>query len=348
MSIVEPEKLIILISDLEDFLSSWNVMASDALSLTEKMRAECMEVCNLAEKDKNRSMETERTDGEILKKAKEQTDSLYKKSNELKQQTSPFPDQAENRVQKWKHSCEQSDRYIQGAEEWLNTAIEELQRAQYELDEAERDYRYQVNLYHAAVDRLNSTPPMYEVTRTDLKGQEYKEMGPNPEYESARGDKVAQENELRRRKIILDDKRRVHEFAQEQKGQAKEACSIAEAMQKESERFLKEALVLKEWAYDAEKYASYALSAIESASRLNEEAEAKCKKQSAIIEEIIRQYEKIKSCQEEILYFSQNISEQTNSCNNIITRFAMVLNNKKTLLHRLSAILPDKIAPFII
>ena len=277
-----------------------------------------------------------------MAKAKEQTGSLHERSNELKRQTSNLPDQAEVRVREWGRSCELSGQYLQDAEEWLNTATKELQRAQNELYEAERDYIDQKNLYKAAVEYYNITTKEIEGRNSNGK----KEYGPNQAWNSARINMEEQRRQLDIKEKVFKEKTKIHERAKEQKKRAEEAFSITEDLQSKSENFLKRAFDIKEWACDAEKFASHALNTVESALKLNEEAEAKCKKQNEIIEETIRQYEKIKSCHEDILYVSQNISEQTNSCSNIITRFAMVLNNKKTLLHRLSAILPDKIVPF--
>ena len=346
MSIVEPEKLIILISDLEDLLSSWNMMALDALSHTEKMRRESIEVYNSAEKDKNRSVETEGTDIQFLKKSKEQSDRLSERSSELKRQTSLLPNHAEIRVQKWKHSYELSIQYVQYVEEWLKTANKEFERAQHELNEAKNNFNDQVDCYNAAVTRLKSTPPIYEVKKTDLEGQEYKELGPNPEYEFARLDVEEQESKLSRRRKTLNDKKRIHELAQEQKEKAEEAYSIVDVMKSKSRYFLEKAFDLKEWAYDAEKSASYAISAAETVLKLNDEAETMCKKQNEIKDEVIRQSETINTYQDKMHNITKKIIDHTNSCGTVITRFVMMLNNKKTLLYRLSEILPDKITPF--
>lgn len=70
MSLVETDKLILLITDLDELLSSWNVAASDAYAHTLKLKAENIEVHNLAEKDKSRAIDTEESDRKAIEKSR--------------------------------------------------------------------------------------------------------------------------------------------------------------------------------------------------------------------------------------------------------------------------------------
>ena len=116
MSLVDPEKLIVLISDLEELLSSWNVVASDAYTLTEKLKREGVEVHNLAEKDKSRSIETMEGDSREVEKSRKEIESLLEKSQDLLQRTSHLPDQINERVQRWRRACDVSNQHVRSEE----------------------------------------------------------------------------------------------------------------------------------------------------------------------------------------------------------------------------------------
>lgn len=346
MSIVEPEKLIILISDLEEMLSSWNVAASDAYALTEKIKREGEEVNNLAEKDRSRSTDIEGEDCREIESVKKEGESLLEKSQELLRQTSCLPDQAVIREQKWRRACEVSYQYYKDSDEWLNTATHELQRAKNELEDAENDYDRQATRYDNALSKLNSTPPYVEIEKTDLNGRTYKEQGPNAEYEDAKRDVEAQAQELRRREGELKEKRWYHERAQEQFEQSNKALELAQNMQKRAQKCLDKSLDLKEWANNAVRSATYAMSAIESAQRYDNDAVCLNGKQKEINENVIREFERLKNTLDNLMGVVQNIKEQTSICNTINVHFLNSLDIKKTLLHRLTAISPDSIDPF--
>ena len=346
MSLVEPEKLIILISDLEDMLSSWNVAASDACALTEKLSRESGEVHNLAEKDKSRSADIEGDDYREIERSKKDGESLYEKCQELLQLTSRLPDEAAIREQKWRRACEVSNQHIKEVDEWLNTASHELQRAQNELEDAENDYEKQVTRYDNAQSTLNSTPPYVEIEKTDLKGRPFKEQAPNPEYERARRDVEAQAQELRRKEGVLKEKRWYHERAQEQFDQANRASELAQDMHDRAQKYLEKSLDLKEWANNAERSATYAHSAIESAQRYDNDAKSLNEKQKDFNENITREFQKLKSTLEDFVNVVHNIKELSSVCNTINVQFLNTLDIKRTLLHRLAAISPDNIEPF--
>lgn len=346
MSIVEPEKLIILISDLEEMLSSWNVVASDAYALTEKIKREGEELNNLAEKDRSRSIDTEGEDYREIEKAKKVSESLFEKSHELLRQTSRLSDQAVIREQKWRRACNVSCQYIKDSDEWLNTATHELQRAQDELEGAKNAYDRQATRYDNALSKLNSTPPYIEIEKTDLNGRTYKEQGPNAEYEDAKRDVEVQVIELRRREGDLKEKRWHHERAQEQFELSNKASELTQSMQRRAQKCLDKSLDLKEWANNAEKSATYAMSAIESAQRYDNDAVCLNGKQKEINESVIREFDKLKNTLENLMSAVQNIKDQTSTCNTINVRFLNSLDIKRTLLHRLAAISPNNIAPF--
>ena len=346
MSLVDPEKLIVLISDLEELLSSWNVVASDAFTLTEKLKWEGVEVHNLAEKDKSRSIETIEGDSREVEKSRKEIESLLEKSQDLLQRTSHLPDQINERVQRWRRACDVSNQHVQDANEWKNMANNEFRRAQNELDDATDEYNRQVNRYNSALATLNSTYPYYEVEKTDLKGRPYKEQGPNPEHERARLDVEAQAEELRRRERELNEKRVLYERAQEQLSLAKKSLELASDMQTKAQRTLEKSLDIKEWASNAERAASHAQSAIESSLRYNNDADKLNEEQKGIGENIIRGFDKLKTTLADAIKVIQDIKEQTSTCNSVAVQFGIALDRKKSLLYRLSSILPDKITPF--
>lgn len=346
MSLVDPEKLIVLISDLEELLLSWNVVASDAYTLTEKLKREGVEVHNLAEKDKSRSIETMEGDSREVEKSRKEIESLLEKSQDLLQRTSHLPDQINERVQRWRRACDVSNQHVQNANEWKNLANNEFRRAQNELDDATDEYNRQVNRYNSALATLNSTYPYYEVEKTDLKGRPYKEQGPNPEHERARLDVEAQAEELRRRERELNEKKVLYERAQEQLSLAEKSLELASDMQAKAQRTLEKSLDIKEWASNAERAASYAQSAIESSLRYNNDADKLNEEQKGIGENIIRGFDKLKTTLAEAIIVIQDIKEQTSTCNSVAVQFGIALDRKKSLLYRLSSILPDKITPF--
>ena len=346
MSLVEPEKLIILISDLEDMLSSWNVAASDAYALTEKLRIESGEVHNLAEKDKSRSVDIQGDDYREIDKSVKEGESLYEICQELLQLTSRLPEEAVIREQKWRRACEVSNQHIKEADEWLNDASNDLQRAQDELNDAENAYERQATRYDNAQSTLNSTPPYVEIEKTDLKGRPFKEQAPNPEYERARRDVETQAQELRRREGVLKEKRWYYERAQEQFDQANQASELAQDMHMKAKKHLEKSLDLKEWANNAERSATYANSAIGSAQRYSNDSKSLNEKQKDLNENIIREFHKLKSTLEDLVNVVHNIKERTSACNTINVQFMNTLDIKGTLLHRLTAINPENIEPF--
>ena len=346
MSIVEPEKLIILISDLEELLSSWNIAASDAYTLTEKLKREGIEVNNLAEKDRNRALETAEVDSHEVERLRKDSESLYDKSQELSQQTFRLSDLADERFRKWKEAHIVSNQHVQESDEWLKTANNEFRRAKYELDDAEEDYNKQEYRYNAALSTLNSTPEYYEIEKTDLKGRPYKEHGYNPAHESAKYQVGVEEEKLREKKRILKEKKDNYEQAVDQIRHAKHAARLAQDMQSTSKRNLEKSLILKEWADNAERSASYAFSAIESAQKFVSDAELFIDQQSDLNENIVREYVRLRKILDEVVIVVQNINEQTSECTIYSVDFANSLYGKRTLLHKLAAIIPDKVSPF--
>lgn len=346
MSIVEPEKLIILISDLEELLSSWNIAASDAYTLTEKLKREGIEVNNLAEKDRNRALETAEVDSHEVERLRKDSESLYDKSQELSQQTFHLSDLADERFRKWKEAHKVSNQYALKSDEWLKTANDEFHRAKYELNDAEEDYNKQEYRYNAALSTLNSTPEYYEIEKTDLKGRPYKEHGYNPAHESAKYQVCIEEEKLREKKKFLEEKKDYYERAEDQIRHAKNAARLAQDMQSTSKKNLEKSLILKEWADNAERSASYALSTIETAQKYVNDATFFIDQQSDLNENIVREYVRLREILDEVMYAVQNINKQTSQCTAYSVDFANSLYGKKNLLHRLAAIIPDKVSPF--
>lgn len=346
MSIVEPEKLIILISDLEELLSSWNIAASDAYTLTEKLKREGIEVNNLAEKDRNRALETAEVDSHEVERLRKDSESLYDKSQELSQQTFRLSELADERFRKWKEAHKVSNQHAQKSDEWLKTANDEFHRAKYELNDAEEDYNKQEYRYNAALSTLNSTLEYDEIEKTDLKGRPYKEHGYNSAHERAKYQVGVEEEKLREKKRILEEKKDYYERAEDQIRHAKNAARLVQDMQSTSKRNLEKSLILKEWADNAERSASYALSAIESAQKFVSDAELFIDQQSDLNENIVREYVKLRKILDEVVIVVQNINEQTSECTIYSVDFANSLYGKRTLLHKFAAIIPDKVSPF--
>ena len=344
MSLVEPDKLIVLISELEEFLTSWKMLASDAFALTEKNRMEVLDVCNRVEKDKCRSMETEESDNGEAVRLNEKLNCLYEECRAFKQLSSSLSGFAEIRVQKWTRSYENAKRYVKDAGCWLNVAKEEFRRAQNEKDKAEYIYNCQLNTYNSAVSTFQGTPQVSEVVKTDLKGQAYKEYVPNPEYEIARINMETQEEVLHLKKNDLDAKKQSLCTAEDQFNYAVSVVSLAGTMLEKSKHYLEKSLLVKEWASYADNSASCALNSADSVQNTCVVVGELCEKQRNINETMVSQYEKIKSNRDQIVHFVQKISEQTDACCTVANRFVVTMGKKKELLHQLSAILPDKVS----
>lgn len=348
MSLVETDKLILLITDLDELLSSWNVTASDAYGHTLKLKAENVEVHNLAEKDKSRALDTAETDKKSIDKSVQESQELLEKSEELHNLTEPLPEQAQQRVKHGQEACNISQQNVQKANDWLRIAQSDLQRAQKEYDKALRDYNQQVERYNYAVSVLNHTPETIAVRRTDNKGNSYTTYVHNPAWDRAKAEVDRQRAELDRRKRILDEKEQNLRLAREQYNCAENACNLSQNMLTHSQQLLKKALDLQEWSNNAYRSASYALSAAKSALNFDREAEKQNEIQHDTNSDTLRLFEKIKSALDEIVTAVQKIVELTDSCNGLNVQFSTSLEGKSTILHKLSTILPDEIRSFII
>ena len=348
MSLVETDKLILLITDLDELLSSWNVTASDAYAHTLKLKAENIEVHNLAEKDKSRAIATEESNRKAIEKSTQESADLLEKSEELHKLTEPLPKQAQQRVKHGQDACKISQQDVQKAIDWLKVASKDLQRAQSEYDKALRDYNEQVSRYNYAVRVLNSTPETIAIHHTDSKGNSYTTYAHNPAWDQAKAEVDRQKAELDRRKRILDEKERNLKLAHEQYKYAERASNLSQKMLKNSPQLLEKALDLQEWSNNAYRSASYALSAAKSALNFDKEADKQNEIQHETNDETLRLFEKIKSSLNEIVNAVQKIVELTDSCNGLNVQFSTSLEGKTTLLHKISAILPDEVRAFIV
>lgn len=348
MSLVETDKLILLITDLDELLSSWNVAASDAYAHTLKLKAENIEVHNLAEKDKSRAIDTEESDRKAIEKSTQESQELLEKSEELHKLTEPLPKQAQQRVKHGQEACKISQQDAQKAGDWLRVASKDLQRAQSEYDKALRDYNEQVTRYNNAVGILNRTPQYITVTVSDGNGKSHTETRRNPAWDRAKAEVDRQKAELDRRKRILDEKERNLRLAHEQYKYAENASNLSQKMLKNSQQLLEKALDLQEWSNNAYRSASYALSAAKSALNFDREADKQNGIQHETNDETLRLFEKIKTALDEIVNAVQKIVELTDSCNGLNVQFSTSLEGKTILLHKISAILPDEIRSFIV
>lgn len=345
MSIVEADKLVVLISDLSDMLSSWDVSASDACQHTKKVSAEDVEISNLAEKDKSRALETENTDRQAIEKSKKESLELYEKSSELHKLAEPLPKQAQNRLLQAQNFLKQSQQNNQKSNEWHHLSERELQRAQKEYEEALEEYNRQVDIRNDALRRFQNTPETYTVRRTDNNGNSYTETRHNPEWDRAKAAFEREEAELKRRKQILDKAKKMLELAQEQFQLSTQAMQLSRQMLNNSQHLLERTKDLKEWSDNAYKSSAYAVSAAKSALNLDEEAEKQNSFQKEYNEDTVRVYERIKTSVEEVVNAVQKIVEITDSCNAMNVDYRTRLDGKKTLLQKFAKIVPDDIQP---
>lgn len=348
MSLVETDKLILLITDLDELLSSWNVTASDAYAHTLKLKAENIEVQNLAEKDKSRAIDTEESDIIAIEKSTQESEDLLEKSEELHKLTEPLPKQALQRVKYGREACRISQQDVQKAGDWLRVATKDLQRAQIEREKARLDFNEQVDRYNYAVQVWNNTPETIVVYHTDSKGHSYTTREHNPAWDCAKAEFERQKIELERRKRILEEKERNLRFAKAQFNYAGNASEHSQKMLKKSKQLLEKALDLQEWSNNAYRSASYALSAAKSALNFDKDADKQNGVQHETNDETLRLFERIKTALDEIVNAVQKIVELTDSCNGLNVQFSTSLEGKTTLLHKISTILPDEIRSFIV
>lgn len=346
MSLVDPEKLITLISDLNELLSSWNVNASDAYQHTQQLKTEDIEVHNLAEKDKNRAIDTEDSDHKSIDKSKAESTGLYEKSEELHKQTEPLPQEAHNRLTRAQNNFKQSRQNQQKSNEWIKIATSELKRAKGEFDKAHRDYECQLHIYNNAEIVFHSTQENITTTWTDKDGHSHSSTKRNPAYDRAKAAYDREKAELERRKKILDEKERILRLADRQLTASQEASQLSSQMFQNSQHILERSKDLKEWSDNAYRSASYALSAAKSALNFDTEAEKQNGFQRETNDETLRLFEKITSAVDEIVISVQKIIELTDSCNALNVQYSTSLDGKSVLLHKLSAVLPDEIRSF--
>lgn len=346
MSLVEIDKLILLITDLDELLSSWNVTASDAYDHTLKLKAEDIEVHSLAEKDKSRAIDTEESDRTAIEKSTQESEDLLEKSEELHNLTEPLPKQAQQRVKHGQEACKISQQDVQKSSDWLRVAVKDLQRAQSEYEKAFQKYEEQESRYSFAVGVLNSTPKTIAVRHTDGKGNSYTTYKHNPDWDRAKAEVDRQKTELELCKKELDKKERNVKFAQEQYKNAENANKLSQKMLKNSQQLLEKAFDLQEWSNNAYRSASYALSAAKSALNFDKEADKQNEIQHETNDDTLRLYEKIRSALDEIVHAVQTIVELTDCCNGLNAQFSTSLEGKTTLLHKISSILPDEVRAF--
>lgn len=346
MSIVEADKLIVLISDLSDMLSSWDISASDACQHTRKLCAEDMEISSIAEKDKSRALETEDADRLAVEKSKKESVELFEKSTELHKLTEPLPQQAQSKLIQAQNFLKHSQQNNKESNEWRRISESEFQRAQKEYEKALEDYNWQVGIRNDALRHLQNTPETYTVRRTDSKGNSFTETRRNPEWDRAKAAFDQAEAELWRRKQILDKAKQTLGFAQEQVQLSIQAWQLSIQMINNSQQLVVKAKDLKEWSDNAYKSASYARSAAKSALNMDEEAERQNHRQKEIDEDTLRLYDKIKSSLDEVMNAVRKVVELIDSCNARDVDYRSSLDGKKTLLHKLASVVPDEIQPF--
>lgn len=346
MSLVDPEKLITLISDLNELLSSWNVNASDAYRHTQQLKNEGVEVHNLAEKDKSRAIDTEDSDHKSIDKSKSESIGLFEKSEELHKQTEPLPQEAHNRLTRAQNNFKRSQQNQQKSNEWMKIATSEFKRAKGEYDKALDDYNRQVPIRNQALSVLKSTPEYITTTWRDKDGHSDSSTRRNPAYDRAKANFDREEAELERRQKILDEKERIIRLANQQLAASQEASQLSSQMFQNSQHLLERSKDLKEWSDNAYRSASYALSAAKSALNFDTEAEKQNGFQRETNDETLRLFEKIKSSVDEIVISVQKIIELTDSCNALNVQYSTSLDGKSALLHKLSAVLPDEIRSF--
>ena len=346
MSLVEIDKLILLITDLDELLSSWNANASDAYAHTLKLKAENIEVQSLAEKYKDRAIDIEEYDRKTIEKSTQKSKDLLEKSEVLHELTEPLPKLAQQRVERGQDALNTSILNVHNASGWLRVASKELPRAKGEYDQAWRDYEFQEKCYYHALGVLNSTPETIEVHHTDINGDSYTTCEHNPAWDRAKDEVEIQKAELERRKGILDIKKKNSELAQEQYKYAESARDLSQRMQDNSQQLLEKALDLQEWSNNAYHSASYALSAARSALDFDTQADKQNEIQHETNVDTLRLFDKIKSSLDEIVHAVQKIIELTDSCNSLNVQFSTNLEGKTTLLQKISTILPDEFRAF--
>lgn len=247
MSIVEENKLIILISALDELLSAWNVAASDASEHSIELRTESHEVLHLADKSKSRSLETEETDRENIDYSICETKDLLEEGYELLRSTEPLPQKALERVENCERACEISKNDLKKSTDWLNVATKELERALKEYGIALKDYENQLVRYQRALDKLNRTE--HYIEETTSSGRRVTRI--NPAWESAKEEEEKQKAELNRRKTILDEKKANLNSAKKQKEYAMDAISLAKKMVSDSKILQEKSRDLQDWANSA-------------------------------------------------------------------------------------------------
>lgn len=343
MSIVEADKLIVLISDLSDILSSWDVSASDARQHTQKVSAEIIEISNLAEKDKSRALETEEMDRQSIEKSNKESQELFEKSTDLHKLTEPLPQKAQDKLIQSQNFINQSQQNTQKSSEWLRIAENELPRAQKEYDIALDDFNTQKIIRDRAYEILISTPPTITKHRTDSNGDSYTVTVDNPDYAKAKREYEREESELRRREKILKEAKMKLDMAKEQYRMSSKASEISKQMVKDSQRLLEKAKDLKDWSDNAYKSSANAVSAAKSALNLDEDAKKQNSFQKENNDDTVRIYEKIKTSQGEVVNAVQKIVNITDSCNVMIVDYKASLDGKRALLHKFITIVPDDI-----
>lgn len=343
MSIVETDKLIVLITDLNDLLLSWDVSASDVYQHTKKVCAEDVEITSLAEKDKSKAIETELSDGQAVAKSKKESDELYEKSSELFKLTESLPSLAQHKLVQSQNFLKQSQQNNQKSKEWRSISEKEFRRAKDEYDKALEEYNCQVDIRNAALNRLRNTPESYTVTRKDSNGHSHTETRHNPEWDRAKAAFDREEAELGRRKQILNRAEATLDLAKTQFDLSMQASELSMQMLKNSQSVVERAKDLKEWSDNSYKSASHAVSAAKSALNLDAEAVKQNGFQNEVNEETLRLYEKIKSSLDEAVTAVQKVVGLIDSCNAMDVNYRSSLNGKKMLLHKLGSILPDEI-----
>ncbi|MGN1220951.1 MAG: hypothetical protein ACI4TU_08430 [Candidatus Cryptobacteroides sp.] len=346
MSLVETDKLIRLITDLDELLSSWNVMASDAYNHTLDLRTENLVVRKLADKETSRTTDMEESDKIAVGKSTRESEDLLEDSKYLHTLTEPLPEEAFQRVKYGREACRISQQDAYKAADWYREAVLELKRAEEEHEIALILYNNQQERYEEAVARFNATPEKIAVHHTDSNGDSYTTYEHNPEWDRAKEDMECQKTELDRCLRVLEEKKMNLDMAHEQYQYSEKACILSNDMLKESKQLLEKAHDLQEWSNNANKSALYAIHSAESALKTDKKAEEQNDIQHEINDDNLKLLDKVDSALEETEAAVSKVLELTESCNGQNIQFLIKLEGKATVLNKLSTIVPDDIQAF--